>query len=167
MDWSTFLRIGHIVGTALGAGAATLVEFQLFAAKRNGSVSRSEGQLLSVTYWIIRIGLILIIFSGFGFFLNYRLTDRSTLLFEPRFWAKITITGILVVNAFMMHVRKVPLWIGAAISITAWYAAIILGAWRRLDAGYLMIMTMFCVVLLPVMWLMRYLHDRPITPPKQ
>jgi hypothetical protein len=166
MDWSTFLKIGHIIGTVLGAGAATLVEFQLFAAARDGSVNPSEGRLLSVTFWLIRIGLIMIVFSGFGFFLYLRLQGLSFVLYEPRMWAKLTITGLLVMNAFLMHVRRIPLWVGAAISITGWYTALVLGAWRSLEAEYVMIMATYVVVLLPAMWLMRYLHDRPVDPKK-
>lgn len=162
MDWTTFLKISHIIGTVLGAGGATFAEFQLRAASRDGTVNQAEGRLLSVTYWLIRVGLIIVVFSGFGFFLYLRLQPHlSFVLYEPRMWAKLTITGLLVVNAFLLHVRRLPLWLGAAISLTGWYGALILGAWRSLELGYLLLMAIFVAVLLPVSWLMRYLHQRP------
>lgn len=164
VDWSTFLKIGHIVGTVLGAGGATLAEFQLRQAARDGTINQAERGLLGVTYWVIRLGLILIVFSGFGFFLYLRINPHTSfVLYEPRMWAKLTITGILVVNAFLLQVRRVPTWVGAAVSISGWYAALILGAWRSLEAGYVMIMLIFVAAVFPVLWLMRYLH-RPFNP---
>lgn len=137
-----------------------MAEFQLREAARDGKVNRAEGKLLSVTYWLIRVGLVLIVFSGFGFFLYFRLHPNLVhILYEPRLWAKLTITALLVVNAFLLHVHRIPTWVGAAISITGWYAAVILGAWRSLEAGYIFLMLAFGAVLLPVLWLMRSLHQ--------
>lgn len=162
VDWSTFLKITHIIGTVLGAGGATFAEFQLREAARSGGVNRAEGKLLSLVYWLIRVGLILIVFSGFGFFLRLRLEPGlSFVLYEPRMWMKLLITGLLVTNAFMLHVRRIPLWLGAAVSLTGWYAALVLGAWRGLEAGFLLQLIVFMAVLTAVTWLMRYLHERP------
>lgn len=149
----------------LGTGGATLAEFQLRQAARDGKVNPSEGAMLSLTYWLIRIGLIMIVFSGFGFFLYLRLQPHlSFVLYEPRMWAKLTLTGMLVINAFLLQTRRIPVWIGAALSLTGWYGALVLGSWRSLDAGFLMIMSVFTVVALAAMWLMRYLHQ-PLSRP--
>lgn len=165
MDWSTFLKIGHIVGTVLGAGGATFAEFQLREAARDGTVNRTEGKLLALTYWLIRVGLILIVFSGFGFFLYLRLQPHlAFVLYEPRMWAKLTITAVLVINAFLLQVHRLPTWLGAAVSLTGWYAALVLGAWRSLEAGYVTIMATVVAVLIAMTWLMRYLHQKPATP---
>lgn len=165
MDWSTFLKITHIIGTVLGAGGATFTEYLLREAARDGKVNRSEGRLLSLVYWLIRVGLILIVFSGFGFFLRLRLEPGlSFVLYEPRMWMKLGITALLVINAFLLHVRRVPLWLGAAVSLTGWYAALILGAWRGLEAGFLTQLIGFLLVLTAMTWLMRYLHEKPVAP---
>ncbi len=168
MDWSTFLKIGHIIGTVLGAGGATLAEFQLRQATRDGNITQAERGMLGVTYWIIRLGLILIVFSGFGYFLYLRVQPHlSFVLYEPRMWAKLTLIGILVVNAFLLQVHRIPTWVGAAVSITSWYSALILGAWRSLDAGYIMIMLVYLILLFPVLWLMRSLHRPVATKPQR
>lgn len=167
MDWSTFLKITHIIGTVLGAGGATFAEFQLHQAVRDGTVNPSEGRLLSLVYWLIRVGLIMIVFSGFGFFLYLRLNDLSFVLYEPRMWMKLGITGLLVVNAFMLHVHRIPVWLGAAVSITGWYAALVLGSWRSLEASFLTQLLTFAAILVVVSWLMRFLHQRPRPEPKR
>lgn len=138
----------------------------LRTANRDGSVNSSEGRLLSTLYWLIRVGLIMIVFSGFGFFLYLRIQPHlSFVLYEPRMWMKLGLTALLVLNAFLMQVRRIPLWLGAAISVTGWYSALILGAWRSLDASFLILLVAFLAVLFPMIWLMRYLHQ-PVTPLK-
>ncbi len=162
MDWATFLKITHIIGTVLGVGGATFAEFQLRDASRDGTVNPSEGRLLSRVYWLIRVGLILLVFSGFGFFLYLRLSPEnlSFVLYEPRMWMKLGITGLL-------HVHRIPIWLGAAVSITGWYSALVLGAWRSLEAPFLTQLLAFAAVLVAMTWLMRYLHEKPKPVAKQ
>ena len=126
-----FLVIVHIIGTVLGVGAATFAEVYYIKFNQDNIVSDDERKTLATTYTILRFGLFLVVVSGFGFFLNFRLTEHVGALMSPALWAKMTLVVVLVVNAWLLQVRKVPLAIGSAISLTSWYGALILGVIGR------------------------------------
>lgn len=126
MDWHTFLIVGHIIGTVLGVGAATFAEIFLLKSLRDGTVDPIESAFLKTTYRVIRIGLLLLVLSGFGFLLLYRFTGLEERLLGPILWSKLTITGIILLNAILLQARRVPLWLGSALSFGSWYAAMLI-----------------------------------------
>lgn len=148
MGWSQFLTILHIIGTVLGVGGATFAEIFAQKALKDGHIDSSEGAFLKATYTAMRIGMVLLLLSGFGYFILFRLTGREELLYLPRFWAKMTITFIILFNAVLLQTRKIPFWLGSAISLTSWYAALVLGVLRGLKASYITIMVWYVVAVM-------------------
>ncbi len=146
MDVYSILVLTHIIGTALGVGAATLAEVFYLKAMRDGVVDPMESEFLRVLYTSMRIALVVLVVSGFGFFILYRVVGATELLYSPVLWAKLTIIGVLMVNAIALHAHKMPFAIGVAISITSWYAALTLGVMRGIDASYISIMLVYVVV---------------------
>ncbi|MBI4407537.1 MAG: hypothetical protein HY565_03505 [Candidatus Kerfeldbacteria bacterium] len=139
MDWATAIKLLHIIGTVLGVGGETLGSIFYFRALRDGNINPTESEFLRVSFQVLRVGLILLVISGFGYFLNMRFSEHTAYIFEPRLIAKLSLVVILLGNALLLHMHKIPMWIGGAISITSWYAALILGGWRGLDASLLTI----------------------------
>ncbi len=136
IDWFTLLSVTHIIGAVLGVGAATFAEIFFLKSLRDGTIDPIEGSFLKVTYRVIRVGLALLIFSGFGFLLLYRLEGATGLLYNPALWAKLTIVIILVMNAVLIQARHIPIRWGSALSLSSWYAALVIGAWSGLSASY-------------------------------
>lgn len=130
MDWRTFITLGHIIGTVLGVGGATFAEIFYIKASRDGIIDPVEKEFLKTTYRFLRIGLIVLIISGFGYLILARLTGQTANLYNPRLWAKMLITVVLLLNAIALQARIMPLWLGSGVSLASWYAALILGAWR-------------------------------------
>jgi hypothetical protein len=147
MTWYTFLTLAHIIGTVLGAGGATFAEVLSLQALKDGVADPAETNLLRLVYRVLRIGLIILILSGFGYLLFYRLNGNVGILYEPRILAKLTILFFTLLAVIAWQAKMVPYWIGSAGSIVSWYALIILGAWHGLDASYLIIMTSYCIAL--------------------
>lgn len=145
-----FLTIVHIIGVALGTGGATFAEIFFLKSIRDGVIDPVEGSFMKLTYRILRIGLLLLVISGFGYLLLYRFMDQPELLYRAKLWAKLTITIILSLTVIGWEMRKVPVWLGSAISLTSWYAALIIGAWRGLSAPYLVIMGGYVIALVIV-----------------
>lgn len=143
MDWRTFITIGHIIGTVLGVGGATFAEVFHRRALRDGRIDDSEGSFLGLTYGMLRLGTILLVLSGFAYFLLLRFGGRGAILYEPRLWAKLIVTVVILVNALLMATRKLPVWVGGSISIVSWYAALILGVWRGLELSLVAIMAWY------------------------
>lgn len=143
------LVIGHIIGTVLGAGAATFAEILHMRAMRDGVIDPEESATLRVTYRILRIGLFIAIITGFAFLLYFRfVSGQPHILYSEKLWAKMTIVLLIPLNAYLLQMRRIPFWLGSAISLTAWYAAIILGVYRGIPLSYLEILGIFAVATL-------------------
>ena len=145
MDWYTFLIIIHLIGTVLGVGGATFAEIFYLKAKKDGVIEPLEIDYLRTIYFILRIGLFILVITGFGFLLFYRLNGYGEGLLNPKLWAKLAIVAILILNTFLIQIRKIPMWLGASVSLTSWYGAMILGSWRTLDASFASIIIVYII----------------------
>src|SRR3989344_2826684 len=139
------LVIMHIIGTVLGVGAATFAEIHYTRFNSDDIITDDERKTLATTYTVLRTGLFLLVLSGFGFLLYFRLTEHVAALTSPSFWAKMTIVGVLVGNALLLQARILPLAIGAAVSLTSWYAALVLGVIGKTAASYGEILVYYAV----------------------
>ena len=162
MDWYTTLVIMHIVGTVLGVGGATFVEVHLVRALRDGVMSPEESAIMQTTYTVLRIGFFLLIISGFGFLILSRLSEYTAWFYSITFWMKLSIVGIIAVNAIFIQLRWVPILWGSAIAFVSWYAALVLGIFLR-DGGVsqpLWIPAVYVVAIIVTYFVMREVHHR-------
>lgn len=148
VDWPTFLKISHLIGIVLGVGAVSFIDFFFIRAAKNGKIEPNEVEPIRLLTPFLRLGLIILILSGFGYFLLFRLTGHEDRLLNPRFLAKITVVGVIVINGLLLETKKIPIAVGGPISSASWYTAFILGAWRTLSLSYLAIMGAYLVVIL-------------------
>lgn len=146
MTWQELLTISHIIGTVLGVGGSTFADLIYRQANRDDLIDPTEAGYLRLSYRVLRIGLFLLIFSGFGFFLLLRLNDHTFVLYLPNLWMKLALTVVLLVNAVLMQVRRMPMWLGAAISLVAWYSALMLGVWRTLDLTFPQLVLAYVII---------------------
>lgn len=146
------LVVAHGIGAVLGVGAATFAEIYYTRFNRDNIIDEGEAGTLKVTYTTMRLGLFVLVISGFGFLLYYRLTGQVEPLLSSQFLAKMTIVGVLVGNALLLQARVVPMVLGTAISLTSWYAAFILGLLHLESFPYLPTM-LFYVAAIPVVML--------------
>lgn len=169
MDLKTLLIIAHIIGTSLGVGGATVGDFLFFKSVKDGTLDASELRLLKVVSSVVWIGFIILVFSGFGFLLWYRLTaPEAALIYNPKLWAKLAVVGVILVNGLVMHGKLYPLleanvgkrlatgdfpkraglaFTTGAISIISWYTTLILGVWKMPEASFLAILGVYALIL--------------------
>jgi len=150
----TFLIISHLVGTVIGVGAATFAEVFIIRDLRDGVIDPVEGDHLRMMYLAMRIGLVITFLSGFGFLLYYRLNGLEELLYQPKLWAKMTIIVALIVNAALLQSGKMNFKLGAGISLTSWYAALVIGSWREMPYGYIEIITGYVLLVIVATFLL-------------
>ena len=131
MDWYTALVIMHIVGTVLGVGGATFVEVHLVRALRDGVMSPEESAIMQTTYMVLRVGFFLLVLSGFGFLILSRLSEYTEWFYSITFWIKLSIVGIIALNAMLIQLRLIPILWGSAVAFVSWYAALVLGIFLR------------------------------------
>jgi hypothetical protein len=158
MDLYTALVLAHVVGTVLGVGGATFAEVNLIRALKDGEITPEEGYLMRGVYAILRLGFFLLIVSGFGFLLYYRLHGMEEFLYSEKLWAKLTVIGVLSVNAILLQTHKIPLLWGSAISFVSWYMALALGVMRGVDYSYGMILIVYGILIILAYGGMKKIH---------
>ncbi len=161
MTWPEFLTVSHIVGTVLGVGGSTFAELIYRKANRDRTIDQTEAGFLRLSYGVLRIGLILLVLSGFGFFLLLRLEGHAFVLYKTNLWMKLILTVVLLINAILLQIRKLPMWLGAAVSVVAWYSALALGIWRSLKLP-LEVEILFYLVIVGVVAAIFRRSDRPL-----
>ncbi len=150
MNWSQFLTITHVIGTILGVGGSTFAELIYRQANADRVIDPTESSYLRLSYRVLRVGLVLLVLSGFGLLVYARLHGRESALYSPKLWIKLGLTVVILVNALLLEVRKTPVWLGAAVSVTSWYTAAILGAWRGIRSRFLTQLVIYLLVLAAV-----------------
>lgn len=175
----TLLIILHIIGTVLGVGAATLSDILFLNSIKKNIIDNTTFGIFQIVSKVVWTGLIILVFSGFGFLIIYRLNFAGAeLILNAKLWAKLTIILFLLINGIFMHwviypilAAKVdkPLWTrdfaekilliftSGAISIVSWYSALILGAWRNLQISYLNILGIYFAILIAAILVSNYL----------
>ena len=171
MEIRIALVILHVIGTVLGAGAATVTDFLFFKFAKDGRLDRDEYDIIKATSSIVWIGLFLLLTSGFGFMVLYLADYGSTQIDYSlnKIWAKFVIVAILLCNGFVLHYKVLPLFAArlnktfatpqfikkstviftaGAISGVSWYSALILGAWRGFEASVTTILIYYGIVLI-------------------
>jgi len=160
MNIYELLVISHIIGTVLGVGGATFAEIFYVRALRDGTVSGEEGATLKTIYTILRIGLFMAVLSGFGFLLYFSLTGHEEYLYNEKLWAKLTIVFFLMVNAILIQAKRMPLWLGSAISLTSWYTALILGVLRGAGYTYFGVLIVYAMAVLVVAYFLHVIESK-------
>ncbi len=155
MTFYELLVIGHVVGTVLGVGAATFAEIHYTRFNRDDIITDDEAQTLKVTYTVMRVGLFLLVVTGFAFLLSFRFSEQVGILHGTTFWTKMVIVGILVANALLLQARMIPFAIGTAISLTSWYAALVIGVVGRIDASFVELFTYYIAAIIIVYFALR------------
>lgn len=169
MDLYFLLVIIHVIGAVIGVGAATMGDILFFKSLKDGALEKKELEFLKTISAAVWAGLFILVFSGFGFFLVYRVSFPETgLIYNPTYLIKLTIAAVIFFNGLFMHwkvfpllesqvgrtlnnpdflSRAQPVFTSGAISIVSWYSALILGAARGIDASYFSILVVYLVVL--------------------
>lgn len=160
MDLHTILVIGHIIGTILGVGGATLAEVNVMTALRDGKVDASEKALMHANYTMIRVGLAFVILSGIALVWWHLSQGNDWVLTSDKVWFKDTLVVFIVINAILLSKHWIALWLGSAISFTAWWMATILGLWRHQPFDFFELFGVFVIAVLVVGALLELLHRR-------
>ncbi|KKS70721.1 MAG: hypothetical protein UV43_C0054G0006 [Parcubacteria group bacterium GW2011_GWF2_42_7] len=178
MDWYSVLVSGHIIGTALGVGGATISDYLFFKSVKDGKITAGEFSFLKAVSRVLWLGFLILVFSGFGLLFLWRLNaGAGELVFSSKFLAKMTVVSIIFFNGLLMHwkvfplfeaglnkplnsegfSKKIPLvYSTGVISIVSWYSAMLLGSWREMRFSYPVIMIFYVFLILAGLVMARF-----------
>ncbi len=155
MEYKTVILLIHLIGLALGAGAAFFLDLVIMKFCITHRISRGKFQFIEFATRITFVGLALLWSTGL-IFLSYLAATGPEALANPKIWAKLSIVAILTINGIYIHNAILPaikrnigktifqgIGIGrqnlmlasGAISTVSWITPIILGALRDIDLG--------------------------------
>lgn len=159
------LIILHLLGVALGVGGALVSDLMFIKSVRNGTITRTEMSFLRLGSSVVWGGLLLLVVSGASmFFLNPEAYASSS-----KFLVKMTVVGILVLNAIAFHAVHIPrlsanvgkrlassrdftentgiLIVSGVISIVSWISALVLGSLSSIPYSYITVLSVYIGVL--------------------
>lgn len=167
IDTRTLYTIFHLIGVALGSGAAVATDAIFLTSLRDGTISKSELRFVRLGSVLVWGGLVLIVVSGL---LLYSL-DPARLAVSSKYQAKIVIVSVLALNGLLFHVVHLPwlerrtgkplatlpgfarqsgwLTVSGVVSATSWLFALVLGSLQSVpySAGRILSMYLALVVL--------------------
>lgn len=160
MDWHSFLVISHIIGTVFGVGGATMAEVFSIKALKDGVINETENDFLKTIYFFIRSGLFILILSGFGLLLLYRMEGVAPeTIYTDNFIAKLLIVLVIIFNPLLVQAKIISYSVSSPLSLVSWYAALILGAWRTLDASFFSIVGVYLAAVLIAVFAVKYFYE--------
>ena len=143
----------HLIGLALGLGAATLLDLLVARMLVAGKIAPSQPAFIEFAAAVVTAGLALLWLSGLGLLAYYSAFDLTALQ-NPKVWAKVAIVAVLTLNGLFIHaavlplirrqagrglfdgiseVRKSLLLTAGAVSITSWFVPVFLAVSRPLN----------------------------------
>lgn len=143
-------KIIHILTAIIGVGAATLGEVLYLKDMRDGKIDANEARQLKITYHLMRWSMIILIISGILMVGIIVYKSGTAILYDSRMMAKYIIVIIMVANAAMIKFRKIPMWLGAPLSLVSWWAEFVLGKWRLLEEDLYVIIFVYIIAVLIV-----------------
>lgn len=118
---------------SLGVGTSTIALVNFFHAIADGVIDPVERGFMGLTYIVLRIAMVIIVFTVAALTI-IGLLDSGSLYFTGYVTAQVLLTVILFANASLMTARIMPSKYGPAIQASAWYSLGLLVA--LLPLGY-------------------------------
>jgi hypothetical protein len=110
------------IGMSLAIGSSTYAVTFYLKSIADGVMSDTERDFLHTVYFILRIGMGLIIAGELILLgLAWYAGGIATLLTLPVFWFKWGLIATIGVNALLMHKHLMPMGFGPAIAGGSWY----------------------------------------------
>ncbi|MEZ4156454.1 MAG: vitamin K epoxide reductase family protein [Candidatus Paceibacterota bacterium] len=157
----------HLVGVALGVGAATISDIFFFRFLKDFRISQFESSILGILSQVVWMGVGLLVLSGVGLFLP----AAATYAVSSKFLAKMGIVAIIIFNGVLLNFYISPrlmtisfgkshhhqvgelknfrrvAFASGAISISSWYIALILGSLKSIPITAFQMLGIYAAVI--------------------
>lgn len=149
-----YIHLMRELGLTLAVASSTYALIFFYKATADGTVDATERSFMHTVYFVLRIGLLLLIGAeALGVFLYEMYGSSAEYFYTPVFYGRVTLLSVIVANAFLMQWRIMPMWLGPALAGGSWYAYFLLntiplyvysyGELFRLYVGFLILAVLF------------------------
>lgn len=116
----TALSLISTLGLVLAVGSSTYAITFFQQSILDGRINKTEKRFLHTVYFILRLGMVLLVLSVLWRMLLLGFTD-TPLFSDQTLWFQFTLLLIVNVNAILMDRHLIPMWLGPAIAGGSWY----------------------------------------------
>lgn len=116
----TVLSLISTLGLVLAVGSSTYAITFFQQSILDGRIDKTEKRFLHTVYFILRLGMLLLVLSVLWRMLLLGFTD-TPLFSDQTLWFQFTLLLIVNVNAILMDRHLIPMWLGPAIAGGSWY----------------------------------------------
>ncbi len=135
-----WVNLFHQYAVGLSVGASTFAMVFYYYVVSQGETHPEQRKMMHIVYFILRIGMMLIVLSEFVIFqYNYQVNNYLYWTANPEVLMRLTIFSVIVINAVLMHKRLISMWIGPALAGGSWYAFFFMSVFvdiRWVEFGY-------------------------------
>jgi len=126
------------VGLCVGASSIAITFYFYVVAK--GQTDKSQNTMMHIVYSVLRVGMGLVIISEITMVIyHYHINNFIYWINNPELLLRLTIFGVILINAIGMQYRKVNMWIGPALAGGSWYAYFFFSVWIETESTFLSI----------------------------
>lgn len=123
------------VGLCLGA--STLAMTNYFYVVSRGHTEPAENRMMHIVYTVLRVGMVAAMLTEVTTFAyNYHVHNFIYWTDNPEFFMRLTIFGVIVVNAVAMQYRLISMWLGPVFAGGSWYAYFFFSVWIETESTY-------------------------------
>jgi len=139
-----FFSTLQVVGISLGVGSSTIAVSNFFLAIKDGKIEDHERKFMGVTYFILRVAMVIILITTVTLALRGYSVSGSA-YFTPYIITQFILIGALYLNSILMTLHLIPSTLGPAIQASSWYTlgfalALLANGWNDISLGAFMLL---------------------------
>ena len=114
------LSLISTLGLILAVGSSTYAITFFQQSTLDGRIDKTEKRFLHTVYFILRLGMLLLVLSVLWRMLLLGFTDIP-LFSDQTLWFQFTLLLAVNINSILMDRHLIPMWLGPAIAGGSWY----------------------------------------------
>jgi hypothetical protein len=115
-----FVGVLQDMAISLGVGVSTMAVLNFFLAIRDGKIDETERSFMGITYFVLRIAMVTILFT-MAILAYFGFANEGSVYFNNYIIAQFILIGVLYINAILMTLHIMPSTFGPAIQASTWY----------------------------------------------
>jgi len=145
VDFKALLIFLDLLELGLAAGASTFALTFYFMGMKDGVIDRSERRFMGAVYFVLRVALVVIIVTEVFYVFYYGLPAFTLVETAEVLWFRWMLLGVIIGNAILMQLHRMPMWLGPALAGGSWYALFFASVWPNLTLPFITLFVYYIV----------------------
>lgn len=157
----------YSIGLCLAVGSSTYALTFYFQSLRDGVMDASERAFLHTVYFILRIGMGLLITANIAL-LAWAAAYRSLgTVVTGSYLMEWIVLAVIILNAVLMTKKRMLMWLGPALAGGSWYLLLIVHSLAEIDIPLPAWLAFYVFFVAAFVYFLRFLRRMLIPAPQQ